>query len=114
MHLIPSLLQPRRSPDGGLPARPLQGVGVADQLVQHVDDLSELGPVGAFPLPAVEHELVQRHGAVHGWGQPVALIDGLDHLHKNTWFVCLLVLTVATQIRASHFRLTTLLELPNF
>lgn len=70
------------SPDGGLPSGPLQRVGVADQLVQHVDDLSELGPVGPFPLPAVEHELVQRHGTVHGRRQPVAFIDGLDHLHQ--------------------------------
>lgn len=69
------------SPDGGFAPGPLQGVGVPDELVQHVDDLSELGPVRPLPLPAVQHELVERHGAVHGRGQAVALIDSLDHLN---------------------------------
>lgn len=76
-------LHPAISPDTGLSPGPLQSVGVADQLVQHVDDLSELWPVGPLPLPAVQHELVERHGAVHGRGQPIALINSLDHLDST-------------------------------
>lgn len=72
------------SPDSGLSTGPLQSVGVADQLVQHVDDLSKLWPVGPLPLPAVQHELVERNWAVHGRGQPVALINSLDHLDNRS------------------------------
>lgn len=43
-----------------------EAVGVSDHLVQRVDDLAELGPVVAVLLPAIQHELVQRAGAVHG------------------------------------------------
>lgn len=68
------------SPDSGLSSGPLQGVGVADQLVQHVDNLSELWPVSPLSLPAVQHELVECNGTVHGWGQSIALINGFDHL----------------------------------
>lgn len=69
-----------RSPHSALSPGPLQSVGVADQLVQHVDDLPKLWPVSPLPLPAVKHELMERHRAVHGRGQPVALVYGLDHL----------------------------------
>lgn len=72
------------SPDCGLASGPLQGVGVADQFVQHVDDLSELWPVGPLPLPTVQHELVQGHGAVHGRWQPIAFVNGLDHLQSRS------------------------------
>ena len=55
---------------GGVPGRErrhgFEAVGVADHLVQRVDDLAELGPVVAVLLPAVQHELVQRARAVHG------------------------------------------------
>lgn len=77
-------IYPALSPDSGLSPGPLQGVGVADQLVQHVDDLSELWPVGPLSLPAVQHKLVERNGAVHGRGQPIALIDSLDHLDRTS------------------------------
>lgn len=77
------LLHPALSPDSGLSTGPLQSVGVADQLVQHVDDLSKLWPVGPLSLPAVQHELVERNWAVHGRGQPVALINSLDHLDNR-------------------------------
>ena len=60
--------------------RPAQGPGVADQLVQHVEDLAEGGSLRPVPLPAVQHELVQNHGAVHGRRQAVALLYRLDHL----------------------------------
>lgn len=72
-----------RSP-GGQRGRGLQRVGVADHLVQVVDDLAELGPVVALLLPAVQHELVQHAGAVHGGGQPVVLLDGGDDLQGAT------------------------------
>lgn len=75
---------PALSPDSGLSACPLQGVGVADQLVQHVDDLSKLWPVSPLSLPTVQHELVERHGTVHGRGQPIALINSLDHLDSTS------------------------------
>lgn len=71
---------PPRSPDSGVPPGPLQGVGVADQLVQHVDDLPELGPVGPLSLPAVQHELVQHDRTVHGSWEPEVLLDGIYHL----------------------------------
>lgn len=77
-------LYPALSPDSGLSPGPLQSVGVADQLVQHVDDLSKLWPVSPLSLPAVQHELVERHGAVHGRGQPIALINSLDHLDSTS------------------------------
>lgn len=68
------------SPDSGLSPGPLQSVGVTNQLVQHVNNLPKLWPVGPLSLPAIQHELVERHRAIHGWGQPIALINGLDHL----------------------------------
>lgn len=62
----------------------LQAVGVTDHLVQVVDNLAKLGPVVAFLLPAVQHELVEGAGAVHGRGQPVVLLDGVDDLQGET------------------------------
>lgn len=62
----------------------LQRVGVADHLVEVVDDLTEFGPVVAVLLPAVQHELVQRAGTVHGWGKPVVLLYGIDDLQGET------------------------------
>lgn len=73
----------RLSPDSGLSPGPLQGVRVTDQLVQHVDDLAELWPVRPLPLPAVQHELMERHGAVHGRRQPVAFHNRFDHLERH-------------------------------
>lgn len=61
----------------------LQRVGITDHLVQVVDDLTELGPVVAVLLPAVQHELVQRAGTVHRWGQPVVLLNGIDDLRGD-------------------------------
>lgn len=57
-----------------------EAVGVADHLVQRVDDLAELGPVVSVLLPAVQHELVQGAWAVHGWWQPIVLLYGVDYL----------------------------------
>lgn len=70
---------PRRQRGHGL-----QHAGITDHLVQVVDDLAELGPVVAVLLPAVQHELVQRAGTVHGWGQPVVLLNGIDDLGGGT------------------------------
>lgn len=68
---------PRRQRGHGL-----QRVGIADHLVQVADNLAELGPVVAVLLPAVQHELVQRAGTVHGWRQPVVLLNGVDDLEE--------------------------------
>lgn len=57
-----------------------QTAGVADQFVQEGDDVGELGPMASLLLPAVQHELVQGHGAAHWRRQPVALLDGQNHL----------------------------------
>lgn len=65
---------------GKLSPCPFQAVGVADQFIQHVDDLAKLWPFGSFLLPAVQHQLVQGNGAVHGWRQPVTFLDSLYHL----------------------------------
>lgn len=70
---------PRRQRGHGL-----QRVGVADHLVQVVDNLAELGPVVAVLLPAVQHELVQRAGTVHGRRQPVVLLYSVDDLQGET------------------------------
>lgn len=74
------------SPDSGISSGPLQGIGVADQFVQHVDDLSKLWPVGSLSLPAIQHELVESHRAVHGWGQPITLVNSLNHLDSR-WLI---------------------------
>lgn len=79
---------PALSPDSGLSPSPLQCVRVADQLVQHVDDLSKFRSVGSLSLPAVQHELVECHRAVHGRGQPIALINSLDHLESEDYGCC--------------------------
>lgn len=69
---------------GAIPGREgrhcFEAVGVADHLVQRVDDLPELGPVVAVLLPAVQHELVQGAWAVHGWWQPIVLLYGINYL----------------------------------
>lgn len=62
-----------------------QTAGVADEFVQEGDHVGELGPMASLLLPAVQHELVQGHGAAHGCGQPVALLDGQDHLQGAEW-----------------------------
>lgn len=48
-----------------LASHPLECVRVADQFVQHVDDLAELGPLAALSLPALQHELVQCYRTLH-------------------------------------------------
>lgn len=68
---------------GGQWRRGLQAVGVADHFVQRADDLAEFGPVVAFLLPTVQHQLVERAGTVHRRRQPVVLLDGVDDLQKN-------------------------------
>lgn len=70
---------PRRQRSHGL-----QGVGVADHLVEVVYDLAELGPIVAVLLPAVQHQLVQRTGTVHWRGEPVVLLYGVDDLQGET------------------------------
>ena len=50
-----------------------QGLGAADQLVQGLDDAGEARPVSALLLPAVQHQLVDRLGAVHWGWQAVTL-----------------------------------------
>lgn len=54
--------------------------GVADEFVQRVDDLRELGPQVPLLHPAVEHELVESGGAVHGRGQSIVLLHRIYHL----------------------------------
>ena len=58
----------------------LQRGRVADQLVQGTDEVGEAGPRRPVLLPAVQHQLVQVGGAVGRGGQPVVLLDGVDHL----------------------------------
>lgn len=82
-----SLLSRCGSP-GVLSACPLQAVGVADEFVQHVDNLPKLRPVTSLLLPAVQHQLVERNGAVHWRGQPIAFLNRFNHLSKKTkWYV---------------------------
>lgn len=53
---------------GALRPCPLQAVGIADEFVQHVDNLPKFRPVTSLLLPAVQHQLVEGNGAVHWWG----------------------------------------------
>lgn len=68
------------SSPGACSHRGLQGVGVANHLVQYADDLLELWPLSTVLLPAVQHELVEAGRAVHGGWQTVAFIDCLYDL----------------------------------
>lgn len=69
---------------GALPVHVLhqrqEAAGVADQLVQEAEDVVEVRPPAALLLPAVNHQLVQSHGAAHGCRQPVSLLYRQDHL----------------------------------
>lgn len=57
---------------------------VSDQLVEGADEVGEARPRRAVLLPAVQHELVQVGGAVWRRGQPVVLLDSIDHLRKRS------------------------------
>ncbi len=58
--------------------------GVADEFVESIDDIREARPSVPIFLPAVEHQLVESSGTVHGGRQPVILLYSIDHLHKHT------------------------------
>lgn len=60
----------------------VKGAGVADQLVQEADNVTEFGTVAPLLLPAVEHQLVKRSWAAHGSWKPVALFNGQYNLEK--------------------------------
>ena len=46
----------------------LEACGVTQQLVQCAHDAAKLGPQVALLHPALQHQLVQHHGTVHGRG----------------------------------------------
>lgn len=58
--------------------------GVPDQLVQRADEVGEARPRRAVLLPAVQHQLVQVGGAVWRWGQPIVLLDSINHLRSRS------------------------------
>lgn len=58
----------------------LEGVRGSDELVQDANDVGKLGPAGAFLLPTLHHELVNGRRAVHGRGEPEAVVDGFHDL----------------------------------
>lgn len=60
----------------------VKGAGVADQLVQEADNVTEFGTVAPLLLPAVKHQLVKRSWAAHGSWKPVALFNGQYNLQK--------------------------------
>lgn len=70
------------SPDGAV-GELFQTVGVADEFVKSVDDLPKFGPFASGLLPAVQHQLVEDHRAVHRSGQPVTLIYSFNHLKQT-------------------------------
>lgn len=43
-----------------------QGLRVHEQLVEHVDDVDEARTLGAVMQPALQHQLVDGGGTVHG------------------------------------------------
>lgn len=57
-----------------------QAAGVADQFIQKGNNISEFGPMTPLLLPAVQHQLVQGHGAAHWCRQPIALFNGQNYL----------------------------------
>ena len=61
-----------------------QAAGVADQFVQEGNDIGEFWPMTPLLLPAVQHQLVQGHGAAHGCRQSVALFDRQNHLETQS------------------------------
>lgn len=63
-----------------------QGPGVADQFIQHVEDLAEGGSLCPLSLPAIQHELVQHHRTVHGSRQSIALFYRFNHLNRGLTF----------------------------
>ncbi len=68
---------------GYLSSCPFQAVGVADEFVQHVDNLAELWSFGTLFLPAIQHQLVQRNWTVHGWRQSIAFLNCLYNLKQR-------------------------------
>lgn len=81
LHVVPRLTCQRcYLLPGYLSSRPFQAVGVADEFVQHVDNLAELWPFSTLFLPTIQHQLVQRDRTVHGRRKPIAFLDRLDHL----------------------------------
>lgn len=60
-----------------------EAAGVADEFVQDADDLLELGPVVPLFLPAVQHQLVEGSGAVHGRRETITFIHRLYDLEKS-------------------------------
>lgn len=61
----------------------LEAGSVADKLIQRGHNLGEFGPQVSLFYPAVQHELVQCCGAVHGWGESIVLLHGIYHLRKD-------------------------------
>lgn len=60
-----------------------QSPGVTDKFIQHIKYLAEGGSLCTLSFPAVQHQLVQHHWAVHGGGQTVAFFDGFNHLKEG-------------------------------
>lgn len=67
----------------------LEGVGGSDELVQDANDVGKLGPARAILLPALHHELVDGRRAVHGRGEPEAIVDGFHDLEDTSVAVAL-------------------------
>lgn len=61
----------------------LEGVGGSDELVQNANDIGKLGPARAVLLPTLHHELVDGGRAVHGRGEPEAIVDGFHDLEDT-------------------------------
>lgn len=61
----------------------LEAGSIADELIQRGHNLGEFGSQVPLFHPAVQHELVQCCGAVHGWGQSIVLLHGIYHLRKD-------------------------------
>lgn len=60
-----------------------QAVGISDHFIQGVDNLSKFWPVVSILLPTVQHQLMKGIWAVHGWWQPIVLLDGIYHLQEE-------------------------------
>lgn len=77
---IPRTLGDSHSGDG---SHSFEACRVADHFIQGVDYLSEARTGVAVLLPAVQHQLVQGSRTVHGWWEPVILLNGIDDLQGS-------------------------------
>lgn len=77
---IPCVPEDSHSGDG---SHSFEACRVADHFIKGVNYLGEARAGVAILLPAVQHQLVQGSGTVHGRWEPVILLNGVDDLQGS-------------------------------